>query len=59
MKVTLTAFACAVALAAVPMATPAEAGWKKFRKQMANSNCWGVAVTFGQSKKMKESCRNS
>ena len=40
-------------------AAPAAASWSKFRKQMANSNCWGVVATLGESKKMKEGCRNS
>ena len=47
-----------VAIAAVS-AAPAAASWSKFRKQMANSNCWGVVATLGESKKMKEGCRNS
>lgn len=47
---------------AVPMAVSSDsayAGWKKFKRQMGNSNCWGVAATLGQSKKMKEGCKRA
>ena len=51
-----------MAALAVPMAiTPdtADAFWKKFKRQMGNSNCWGLAATFGQSKRMKEGCKRA
>lgn len=51
-----------VAALAAPMmipATVAEASWSKFKKQMANSKCWGHVAGLGQSDKMKDGCKSS